>query len=183
MARQTYQIDIHNIRFAALRNAHYHMSRQAWFDGWNRIFSFLIIILGTALAWQISQQNQAVGVSAAISTTIIGSLQLVFDLGGQARNHEFLKRRYFEVVAEIVKLENPTTVDRSRLNTQLLSLSAEEPPTYRALDAIAYNQIVHSMYGIEGKEHRCPVSIWQMKTRHILRHAGADFTGSDKKVP
>ena len=181
MARKNYQIEKHDIRFAALRNAHYHLSRQAWFDRWNRLFNVLIIASGTALAWQISQQNEAVGVVVAISTTVIGSLQLVLDLGGQARNHEFLKRRYFEVLAEIEKLENPSQVDKSRLKAQLLSLSAEEPPTYWALDAIAYNQIVHSMYGVEGKEHRCLVSWWQLRTRHILYYAGVNFTDPEKK--
>lgn len=177
VSRLPEKVEMFDVRFAALRNAHYHMSRQAWFDGLNRVFSFAIILSGTALAWQVSQQKEFVGIAVAVATTVIGALQLVFDLGGQARTHEFLKKRYYEVVQEIEKLESPATSDKSRLKSQLLSLSAEEPPVYRALDATAHNQIVDSIYGVEGKEYRCPINIWQKISRHLLRHTHGVFTG------
>jgi hypothetical protein len=47
--------DFNEERFSALRNAHYHMAREAWFSGVNRFCNFLVLMAGTGVAVQITQ--------------------------------------------------------------------------------------------------------------------------------
>jgi hypothetical protein len=177
MAKSTkIELDLSGVRFNALRNAHYHMARQAWFDRLNRFCNFLVIIAGTAIAYQVSQRLDWVGFLVAFLTTAVGALQLVFDFGGMAHRHEILKKKYFDVAARIEELKKPTIAAKAKINSNLISISAEEPPSFRALDAIAHNQIVDAIHGNEGKAYKCKVTSWQHVTRHFLYHASANFT-------
>ncbi len=63
----------------------------------------------------------------------------MFGLGARARTHEFLQRRFYEVVADLAEI---TSVEDTQLvgrEAALNRLYAEEPPPMRALDAVAYN--------------------------------------------
>lgn len=83
-------------------------------------------------------------ISAAVAT-LAGLLQLVFDFGGRARTHEFLQRRFYELIAEISETKNPKEDDLLRWEAALNRLYSEEPPPMRALDAIAYNAAVDAL--------------------------------------
>jgi hypothetical protein len=61
---------------------------------------------------------------------------LVFDPAGLARTHEFLQRRFYELVAEISETGKPSEVDLARWVSVINRLYAEEKPPMRALDAI-----------------------------------------------
>jgi hypothetical protein len=75
---------------------------------------------------------------AAIASSI-GALQLVFDFNGRARINELLQRKYYELLAQIDAVTNPSKEQISEWQAALNRIYVDEPPPMRALDAIAYN--------------------------------------------
>ena len=135
---------VDQIRFEALRNAIYHGTRKAFLGGANRWLSFIIIIFGAAAIGDLSKWlhvgNQTV--FAAIATAA-ATLQLVFDFGGRAALHDYLQRRYYELIADIV--DNPGEEHAVKWEARLIRLYADEPTPMRALDAIARNAAVEAL--------------------------------------
>lgn len=73
---------------------------------------------------------------------MFATLQLVFDFGGRAAQHDYLQRRYYELLADV--LENPKTKVEV-WEAKLTRLYADEPAPMRALDAIARNAAVDAL--------------------------------------
>lgn len=67
----------------------------------------------------------------------------------------------------------PTSDHCAKWYSEISRAAADEPPTMRALDAIAYNQATFAL--IEGETPIIKVSLWQSLTRHIFAHNGGSF--------
>jgi hypothetical protein len=155
MSSQTPESDqpsrLYSLRFDILRNAVYHTRRRAFLDACSRVLNFLVILLGGTAAAQAGSKFPPLDQVLAGLAALIGALQLVFDLGGAARNHEFLQRRYYELLSETDKAAVPSDEVLREWNSKLSLLYAEEPPQLRALDAIAYNTTCDSLGKGEGR--------------------------------
>jgi hypothetical protein len=124
-------------KFNALRCAIYHTERRNFFDLSNRCLNFLVIILGAGVAGKaIKLFHVADEPWLEFGVLVFATAQLAFDLGYRARTHEFLQRRYFEMLAEIELDPNP---DQRRWDAMLFTIASDEPMPMRALDALAYN--------------------------------------------
>ena len=137
--------DRENIRFNTLRNALYHTARRGYFERWNRIFNFLVLILGASA---IGNVFAVVGiplewVGAAIA--VIAALQLVLDFGRQARDHQTLQREYYHLLADIEGTLESGPEHCAEWYSRMIRITADEPPTLRALDAKAYNDALDSI--------------------------------------
>jgi hypothetical protein len=162
--------------FHALRNALYHTERRSALDFRNRILSLVTIVLGTGVASKIGDK---IGISSwlEVGTVLAATLQLVFDFGGQARNHDFLQRRYYEFLAEIEGKSLDTDEEKLKLSAKLLLICSEEPVTMRALDAIAYNQAIDATVydSAERKAQRLKVNWLQRLLRNWYAFQDVDF--------
>lgn len=67
---------------------------------------------------------------------LFATAQLAFDFGYRARTHEFLQKKYFEMLAEMELERSP---DQKKWTAKLYAIAADEPMPMRALDALAYN--------------------------------------------
>jgi hypothetical protein len=162
-----------NPKFDALRNAIYHSSRRRFFELLSRSLSFLIVVSGTVAVanLQIFDARWAAALAA-----VIGALQLVFDFHGRARLHELLQRRYFELIAQIDEVPNPTPEQRKQWQATLSRIYADEPPPMRALDAIAYNAACRNM-GYADKNFR-RVTLWHLLLSQIYPFPRTNFAPS-----
>jgi len=140
------------VRFDALRNALYHTARVRWYSGWNRLFNFIILFLGTAAAadaaklFPLAVSDNSFARAVGCLTAAVGALQLVIDFGGSARTHESLARRYYELMAEIEETPlRPREETVRAWRGKLIRITADEPPTLRALDSIAYNEAADAL--------------------------------------
>jgi hypothetical protein len=128
-----------NIRFNVLRNALYHSARRRSLERWNRIFNFAVVLLGAAAFGEalrhVGLGPQIIGAALAV----IGALQLVLDFGRQARDHQVLQRDYYGLLADIEETPDPTPAQIAAWQGRMIRITADEPPTLRALDAKAYN--------------------------------------------
>lgn len=132
------------VRFNALRNALYHTARRRTLERWSRLFNFAVVVLGATAVGDFlkdyGQSQQFVGLAVAI----IGAMQLVFDFGRQARDHQGLQREYYKLLADIDAAIEPTLENCAEWQSRIILITAEEPPTLKAVDAKAYNDAIDS---------------------------------------
>ena len=160
------------IKFEALRNAIYHTARRGFLDRMNKSCSFLVILFGAAAVGDLGKQY-AIGANwLAFIAAAAGTVQLVADFGVSARNHEFLQRQYYQLIAEIAAAINPTELQIASWEAKLNRIYGEEPPPMRALDAIAYNAACE-LFGKQAD--RVKVNWWQSVLRHLFMFSSAEF--------
>jgi hypothetical protein len=161
-----------NLRHMSLRNALYHLARRRWLETWGKLFNFSIVIAGTSAAADVFGYIPDSRIWLPFGIAAIGALQLVYDFSGRARTHEILQRRYFSLMAEIEECVEPDQLQCAKWSAEISRIAGDEPPTLRALDAIADNQATNAMYG---GGNRLKVNMWQSLTRQTLAHNGASF--------
>jgi hypothetical protein len=168
--------------FHALRNALYHTERRSVLDFRNRCLSFLVIILGTGV---VSKFGDKFGISTylELGTIIAATMQLVFDFGGQARTHDSLQRRYYEFLSEIEDKNLGSDEDKLKLSAKLSLICSEEPMTMRALDAVAYNQVIDATVydSTDRKAQHLAIKWWQRWLRHWCAFQNVDFAPDQDK--
>lgn len=167
-------LDRDNIRFNALRNALYHTARRRSFEAWNRVFNFLVVILGTAAVSDLLTTTpiDPRWIGGAVAT--IGALQLVFDFGSKARDHQLLQRDYYQVLADIEATVDPTSQDLAKWSSELTRITADEPPTLRAMDAKAYNDAIGATEVYPPSE-RLRIPLWHRVFGGILPFDGYHY--------
>lgn len=143
----------------------------------------MVLALGTTSA---ADALVGIGVSQGLlglAVAIVAAMQFAFDWSGRARTHEFLQRRNYEVLAQIEAKPELAKRQSSEFQSQISLLSAEEPPTYRALDAMAYNEALDSIYGSGGADFRLVVPWWQVPLMHLLHFNGTNYrSAAEHKV-
>ena len=163
------------LRHNFLRNALYHTARRRVLEGWSRFTNFTVLALGTTSA---ADALAGLGISQGLlglAVAIVAAMQFAFDWAGRARTHEFLQRRYYEALAQIEGKSVLTDPECLAFQGQISLLAAEEPPTYRAVDAMAYNEANDAMYGAEGAETRLVVPWWHVPLAHLLHFNGSNY--------
>jgi len=141
------------VKFDALRNALYHSFRQRWLDFVNRMMSLIVVLSGAVAVSDLFGGFKYF----ALAASIFGALQLVYDFGGAAKEHSFLQQRFYAVIADIEGNINPTEATIAKWKADLVAIYGTEPPTFRALDAIAYNAAADALgtgYGIDISKFR-----------------------------
>lgn len=134
-----------SIRFNTLRNALYHTARRRNLERGSRVFSFLIVVLGATAAADVLAIAGIDRTLPAFAIAVIGALQLVFDFGRQARDHQSLQREYYFLLAEIEAETEPTDQHCAEWYSRMIRIAADEPPVLRALDAKAYNDALDAI--------------------------------------
>jgi hypothetical protein len=152
----------------------YHSWRKNFLDRLNRILSFTVIVTGATAFSDLANQIGFAHGSQALAgvAALAGALQLVFDFGVQAREHDFLQRRFYELVAEITECTDPDEASVAEWEGELFRLYAEEPTMMRALDAMAYNAISES---VGASDKRVKVKWYQTILSQIWPFNQADF--------
>lgn len=141
---------VDGVRCDLLMNARYHSSREAFLDTVHRVLMFLIIVMGAAAVTDLLNAPWVKGVFAAFAV-VFAAFDLTADLSNRARCHALLKRRYFELLAEL-------TAGRSavEIEAHMHRLSAEEEPAFHALLAVSWNAAQEMVYGKFADEYKIP---------------------------
>ena len=166
-----------NPRFDALRSALYHTERSNFLDRLNKVINSLVILLSAGVVGKAASHFTLDGLWIELSVLIVATIQLVFDFGGRAKEHQFLQKRYYEMLAEMEAAPDWGDEFLKKWSAKLVSLSADEFLTMRALDAIAYNKALGGVTDDSEQLHRyrLRVTIWQSLLRNVLAFNWADF--------
>ena len=162
------------VKFNALRNSIYHAARREYYDTLNRALNFLVIIFGAGVAGKASRLFHVEELWLEFGTLIFATAQLTFDFGSKARTHEFLQRKYTELLADI---ELETAANPAKWNSKLYTIAGEEPMPMRALDALAYNAALDATTSdpAEKKENRLRVPLCHRLFRHLVARDGYEY--------
>ncbi|MEH2517185.1 hypothetical protein V1279_002758 [Bradyrhizobium sp. AZCC 1610] len=166
--------DLSAPKFDALRNAIYHTTRKNYYDSINRALNFLVIILGAGVAGKASDLIHIKELWLEFSVLVFATLQLTFDFGYKARTHEFLQRKYNEMLAEFELEAKPSP---SKWRAKLYTIASDEPMPMRALDALAYNAAVDATISDPSAKqlHRLRVPYLHRLLRHFLAREGYEY--------
>lgn len=162
-----------NIRFNVLRNALYHTARRRALERINRWFNFLVVILGAAAVGDIFAKYGIPQSYMGLAVAVIGAMQLVFDFGRQARDHQGLQRDYYRLLADIEASVDDGEAARANWYSRMIQITADEPPTFRALEAKAYNDAADAMELPRGE--RLHVPFWHRRVGGVLAFDGTEF--------
>ena len=133
------------IRLSLLRNALYHSYRRRFLEGVVRWFNFATVLLGGAAATDFLGRYGLDQVEVGLAVALFGALQLVWDPGRRASEHQQFQKEYYRLLAKVPGLDLFGSDDIARFDRCIADLSADEPPTLRGLDAKAYNDALDAL--------------------------------------
>lgn len=164
-----------DIRLNLLVNARYHSAREAYLDRAHRWLMFGVILFGAgAFANVVGPRWQPF---VALAPVLCGALDLVFDLSGRARSHSFMKRRYFELLAEFAEGRKSVL----QANACATRFNAEEEPAFQALLKLCWNATEEAERGERANCYK--ISWFQNLTKNLLSHEAASFSHKETSNP
>jgi len=136
------QARLDGLRCNLLMNARYHASREAFLDTLHRALMFLTILSGATAIADLFPHPWIRSVFAAAAAAF-AALDLTADLSNRARCHALMKRRYFELLADLVGEK------RSLIEVEecMHRCGADEEPAFHALLAVSWNAAQEMVYG------------------------------------
>ncbi|KQS74058.1 hypothetical protein ASG25_21540 [Rhizobium sp. Leaf384] len=168
--------DRENIYFNVLRNALYHTGRRMTFDRWSRWGNFAVIVLGASAFADVTRPlfGQGYAVWLGGITAVIGAIQLVFDFGGRAREHQSLQRDYYNLLDDIEESAMPSIEQIGRWRGAMVRIAGGEPPVLRALDCKAYNDAIGAT-DVYPKTERIFIPAWHRIWGQVWAFEGYDY--------
>lgn len=160
---------------SCLTNAHYHAAREAFLDTAHRWLMLGVIVFGAGAVVDLAPHAAGASSSAwlksgfAAIAALFGALDLTFDLCNRARAHAIMKRRYFELWADL-RGDRKTLVE---CQDCLDRFNADEEPPFRALLMACRNRAELEAYGPEAYHFNIWVG-WRF-IKNFLRLPSVDF--------
>jgi len=159
----------------ALVRAYYCEDREAFLSWSYRLLNLAVLVSGTAAFAALSQDLPFRAEWVAFATAVIGSVQLVFDIPGGMRLYAYHRRLATDVAAKAIA----DGADLCALQRELMVASAEMPPTFHAVEALAYNAAQCALG--RPRETLLEVPWWKRRLRHLLRFAPNFVTAEEQK--
>lgn len=157
------------VEINCLMNARYHSARESFLDAVHRWLMLLIIISGAGAVLALLPERSFWPTVLSAAAAVMAALDLTFDLSNRARAHALMRRRYFELLADL--RDGVKTVAQAEACCH--RFSADEEPAYHALLMGSWNAAQRALYG-DGAEllwiphrHR-----W---LQHLKHYEGRDY--------
>lgn len=160
----TDDLERQNMLFGLATEVAYHGSREAWFGGLQRATLFVNVGLGAGLLAEYIPATLA-GFLVAMAS----AMDVTFDFAGQARRHRDLRSRFMALAEEAMV----PSCAQPAIRASMLRLDADAPPTYRAVEAVAYNQALDGLG--RDRSYRLQLALHQRILRHVWPFGGATF--------
>lgn len=163
--------DIDALKFGVEKSLRYHQRRRAHYEGLHSKLMLGVILSGSA-AFGGLLKPEFLGLFGAA----LGALDLVFSFSIKAREHDFLYRRFSELLKEIVAKRAPTVDDHAQWIQRRLDIEADEPPVYWALEASCDNEMTLALG--RGAQGLVKLGFWQRLLMHWYRFETAEMPRS-----
>lgn len=148
MSDESLAEEIHKLEFYVQRNVRYHMRRGAFFLRWGRFTAFVGVIFGSATVTSlIAGTSPFMTGGAALLVTLASSIDLVVGTGQRAWLHNDIRKRYLDIEAELLASGSEVKPETLRaMKSKIRRIEADEPPTLPALELLARDDVIRSMY-------------------------------------
>ncbi|MFC3071516.1 hypothetical protein ACFOHH_00180 [Shinella pollutisoli] len=175
-------MDRARLQLNVLRNALYHAGQRRRYERYTRWSNFLVILLGASAMADLARLLDFPGgaLLPGLLTTIVGGLQLVFDFGGKARDHQVLQRDYYTLLADIEDAPAADEAQIARFCAVMTRIATGEPPTLRALDARAYNDALSGL-GHWSEGERLHIPLWHRIAGSVSAFDGYQYETLDER--
>ena len=134
----------------------YHDARQFFFEAAHRWAMFATIVLGASAVAPFGHEKPL-----ALLAAMVAAADIAFDFTGRAQRHADLRRRYYELVADVANRGTEAADFKSRY----MILSADEPPLYRWAQQIAWRNTCIN----QEKVVPAPLPLWKRSVAHVWR--------------
>ncbi len=153
------------LAFHARRSSLYHQHRAGYLDACHRWIMFLVILSGGTVVYFFAEGSPVKNLLPLVPA-LFGVFDIAFAPGLRSREHGLLAVRFAQLVAEQLRGE-----EGRELQARIEILYGEEPPSFKALDILAHNQICDSL--------RRPDDRYTTMRRHRLLKNVLRFTGTN----
>jgi hypothetical protein len=160
--------------FAIDRSRRYHLRRAGFHTGFDRLISFVLVILGSAVIASLDEYNLVIGIAVAV----IGTAQIVYRFSEQARDHRDLAKRFSDLLADIKSVPAPTLENAQEWERRRLEIEHSEPPVFCGVEADVYNEVMLA-YGISTPRRHIPR--WAYCVMHFVRLESFSFEPKSTK--
>jgi hypothetical protein len=131
----------HQLHFGIQRSIRYHDRRVAHFDFLHKITNVLTILLSGIVFVELSGTHAPAWLNyVAAVAAVLGACDLVVGYSHRAGQHRDLKRRFIALERQLIASKTKEGADAVRC--ERLEIEAEEPPVFRALDAMCHNELL-----------------------------------------
>jgi hypothetical protein len=154
------------------RSIRYHDKRKAFFETLHRVTNVITIMFAGNVLWTATHSdagNDPTWLTCiALFGSIIAAVDLVVGYAAKASTHNDLKRKFCDLEIEI-RCKARDELDLSSISKQRLEIERDEPPIYRALDLICYNETVNAFFPKdEAPKNRKQLAAPYRWTMHII---------------
>lgn len=159
--------DQYAVLFGVRRSVRYHDRRRAFFEQLHRLTAVLTVLMAGSVLFDIGKPGApAVWLTAlAVIAALLAAIDMVVGYASRASLHRDLKQRFVDLEMDVLaRGDSPEVWTAHRLAR--LAIERDEPPIYRALDLLCYNELLIA----EGCDPAKLVALkkWQRWTRHLL---------------
>lgn len=133
---------LHDQLFDIRRSVRYHRRRQKFFEWSHDMLLWMTALLGTSTASSLFGGWGLIEVAAAL-TAVASVSNLVFAPARKARLHSDLARRFIDLERLAISPDAENRV--SEIKAKRLVIEEDEPPIYRVLDTLCYNEVMRSL--------------------------------------
>ena len=138
MAAADISRQIDDLKFQVDKSIRYHHRIQGFYDTVNRLFLFVIIATGGG-AVLIGKDEALVVPSAAVLSSVVAALLLVWAPANRARNHQWLHFKFSDLMIAIQTGEH-TKENYLHWDADRRQIEKDEPAVFYALEADCDNQ-------------------------------------------
>ena len=150
----------HSLLFDIQRSVRYHDRRTSFFEFLHRVTNLLTILLAGIVLMELSGSKSPRWAHVLAGCgAIMGALDLIVGFSRGADTHRDLKRRFIALEQECGEGAHLDSIRKRRL-----AIEAEEPPIYRALDALCHIELCAAM----GYEQPVTLGWFKRLTAHVL---------------
>lgn len=138
---------LHGLLFDIRRSVRYHSRRRSFFERLHKFTAAVNVISGSATFVGLIQAYPVVPLISASIVTIVSTIDLVIGSSQMAREHGDLARSFISLEMKITSAD-PDLIDKKdylAYQAERLSIEAKEPPAFRVLDALSYNETCRSL--------------------------------------
>lgn len=160
-ATEAYEIEAHNLQFALREQIAYHAIREQALARLAQVLTSLQVILGLGAIVSMVAPHPTATITLITLSAISGVILLLIDPSGAARDHRALRSRFHNVFADVEEgcAEDD---DLRKLRANKKRISADAPPAYRCVQAIAFNAAVNATYReAEASRYRYVIGFWR----------------------
>lgn len=151
---------VHDLLFDVRRSVRYHNRRRQFFDRFSKLSDTFALLSGSATIITVvsTLSTTKAPIYFAAATAIASAINLVFGTKSNARLHHDLARQFISLEKRLIS-PDLTPAILATIESDRLSIEAEEPPVLRVLDLICHNELIKAMG--YGKEELFNIPFWK----------------------